>query len=50
MLIYHATQEFACGDKHIPNAGWVTSIYRRHNGHWGNVLFEHLLIPPPKAP
>ena len=50
MLVYHATQQFTCGDRHIPNAGWVTSIYRRHNGHWGNVLFEHLLIPPPKTP
>ncbi|MFL6759118.1 nuclear transport factor 2 family protein [Sphingomonas sp.] len=48
MLVYRATQEFACGDKHIPNSGWVTSLYQRRGGRWLNVLFEHLLIPPPK--
>ena len=46
MLVYRASQEFACGDKHIPNVGWVTSLYRRRNGHWDNVLFEHLAVPP----
>ena len=48
MVVYRATQEFACGDKRIPNTGWVTSVYRRGNGKWENVLFEHMLIPPPK--
>jgi len=49
MLVYHADQEFACGDKHIPDSGWVTSLYRRKNGRWENVLFEHLAVPPPKT-
>jgi hypothetical protein len=48
MLVYRATQEFLCGDRHIPNMGWVTSIYRRHDGRWENVLFEHMLVPTPK--
>jgi hypothetical protein len=48
MLVYRATQEFSCGDKRIPNSGWVTSLYQRRGGRWLNVLFEHLLIPPPK--
>jgi len=48
MLVYRAEQEFACGDKHIPNVGWVTSLYKRHGGRWENVLFEHLAVPPPK--
>ena len=48
MLVYRARQEFACGDKHIPNTGWVTSLYRRSNGRWDNVLFEHLAVPPSK--
>ena len=48
MLVYHASQEFACGDKHIPNVGWVTSTYARRNGRWENVLFEHYPVPPPK--
>src|SRR6476661_6146940 len=34
MLVYRAEQEFACGDKRIPNIGWVTSLYRRKNGRW----------------
>jgi hypothetical protein len=34
--------------KRIPNSGWVTSLYQRRGGLWLNVLFEHLLIPPPK--
>lgn len=50
MLVYHATQEFACGEKRIPNVGWVTSVYKRRNGRWENVLFEHLAVPPPKQP
>jgi hypothetical protein len=50
MLVYHATQEFACGDKRIPNEGWVTSVYKRRAGRWENVLFEHLAVPPPKKP
>ena len=41
-------QEFACGDKHVPNVGWVTSIYARRDGRWENVLFEHYAVPPPK--
>ena len=45
MLVYHASQEFACGDRRIPNSGWVTSLYRRRGGRWENVLFEHLTIP-----
>ena len=49
ILVYRAQQEFVCGDKHIPNTGWVTSVYARRHGQWSNVLFEHLLIPPPKA-
>ena len=49
MLVYHAAQEFACGDKHFPNTGWVTSVYQRRDGRWQNVLFEHLPEPPPKA-
>ena len=48
MLVYHASQEFACGDKRIPNTGWVTSLYVRRDGRWQNVLFEHLVIPTPK--
>ena len=48
MLVYRASQEIPCGDKRIPNSGWVTSLYRRHNGRWDNVLFEHLAVPPPK--
>jgi hypothetical protein len=48
MLVYRAEQEFACGDKHFPNVGWVTSLYKRRNGGWENVLFEHLVVPPPK--
>ena len=48
MLVYRASQEFACGDKHIPNVGWVTSLYTRRNGKWENVLFEHYPVPPPK--
>ena len=48
MLVYRAEQEFACGDKHIPNVGWVTSLYQRRNGRWENVLFEHLVVPQPK--
>lgn len=48
LLVYRATQEFVCGDKHIPNTGWVTSAYRRHAGGWENVLFEHLLVPVSK--
>ena len=48
MLVYHAEQEFACGDKHFPNVGWVTSVYKRRNGKWENVLFEHYPVPPPK--
>lgn len=50
MLVYHAAQEFACGDKRIPNIGWVTSLYQRRNGRWENVLFEHMVILPPKPP
>lgn len=50
VLVYHAAQEFACGDKRIPNSGWVTSLYQRRRGRWENVLFEHLPIPPPKPP
>jgi hypothetical protein len=50
MLVYHAVQEFACGDRRIPNAGWVTSIYQRRNGRWENVLFEHLAVPSAKRP
>ena len=50
MVVYRATQEFACGDKRIPNTGWVTSIYRRGHGDWENVLFEHMAVPPPKPP
>ena len=50
MLVYHAAQEFACGDKRIPNVGWVTSLYQRRNGRWENVLFQHMVIPPPKPP
>jgi hypothetical protein len=49
MLVYRAEQEFACGDKHVANVGWVTSLYARRNGRWENVLFEHLVVPPPKA-
>jgi len=48
MLVYRAEQEFACGDRHFPNVGWVTSLYKRRNGRWENVLFEHLAVPPPK--
>jgi hypothetical protein len=48
LLIYHAAQDFACGDKRIPNVGWVTSLYQRRNGRWENVLFEHLQVPSPK--
>ena len=48
MLVYRAVQEFACGDKKIPNEGWVTSLYQRRGGRWQNVLFEHLAKPPPK--
>ena len=48
MLVYRAEQEFACGDKHVPNVGWVTSIYARRDGRWENVLFEHYAVPPPK--
>ena len=48
MLVYRATQELVCGDKHIPNTGWVTSVYRRHGGRWENVLFEHVPVPPSK--
>jgi len=48
MLVYRAEQQFTCGDKHIPNVGWVTSLYRRANGRWENVLFEHYPAPPPK--
>ena len=48
MLVYRASQEFACGDKRIPNVGWVTSLYARRNGKWENVLFEHYAVPPPK--
>ncbi len=48
MLVYKAEQEFACGDKRIPNTGWVTSLYARRNGKWENVLFEHYAVPPPK--
>ena len=50
MLVYHAAQEFACGDKRIPNVGWVTSVYQRRDGRWQNVLFEHMPEPPPKPP
>jgi len=50
MLVYHASQEFACGDKRIPNVGWVTSVYKRRNGQWENVLFQHMEVPPPKKP
>ena len=50
MLVYHAAQEFACGDKRIPNVGWVTSVYQRRDGRWQNVLFEHMPVPPPKPP
>src|SRR5437868_15238677 len=32
MLVYHASQEFACGDKRIPNVGWRTSLSARGNG------------------
>jgi hypothetical protein len=49
MLVYRAEQEFACGDKRIPNIGWVTSVYRMRSGRWENVLFEHVAVPPPKA-
>ena len=45
MLVYHAAQEFACGDKRIPSAGWVTSLYLRRDGRWQNILFEHLVTP-----
>lgn len=47
MLVYHASQEFACGDKRIPNEGWVTSLYVRRDGRWQNMLFEHLVTPEP---
>ena len=47
MLVYHASQEFLCGDKRIPNAGWVTSLYQQRRGRWQNVLFEHLVIATP---
>jgi hypothetical protein len=50
MVVYHSAQEFTCGDKHIPNVGWVTSVYQRRHGRWENLLFEHLVVPPPKAP
>ena len=50
MLVYHASQLFACGDKRIPNVGWVTSVYRRRGGKWENVLFQHMEVPPPKPP
>ena len=50
MLVYHAVQQFACGDRHIDNVGWVTSVYQRRKGRWENVLFEHLAVPPPKHP
>ena len=50
MLVYHASQLFACGDKRIPNVGWVTSLYQRRNGRWENVLFQHMVVPPPKPP
>jgi hypothetical protein len=49
MLVYHASQEFACGDKRIPNSGWVTSLYHRRDGRWQNVLFEHLVTPTAAA-
>jgi Domain of unknown function (DUF4440) len=49
MLVYHAEQQFTCGDKHFPNVGWVTSLYRRKNGAWENVLFEHYPVPPKPA-
>jgi hypothetical protein len=48
MLVYRAEQQLVCGDKHIPNVGWVTSLYARRNGKWENVLFEHYAVPPPK--
>jgi hypothetical protein len=48
MLVYHASQEFACGGKRIPNVGWVTSLYQRRNGRWQNVLFEHMPVRQPK--
>jgi hypothetical protein len=48
MLVYKAEQEFACGDKRIPNTGWVTSIYARRDGRWENVLFEHYAVLPAK--
>jgi hypothetical protein len=49
MLVYRASQEFACGAKRIPNVGWVTSLYARRNGKWENVLFEHYPVPPKPA-
>jgi hypothetical protein len=48
MLVYRAEQQLACGDRHILNIGWVTSAYRRRNGQWENVLFEHYAVPQPK--
>jgi hypothetical protein len=48
MLVYKAEQEFVCGDKRIPNTGWVTSMYARRAGRWENVLFEHYAVLPAK--
>ena len=50
LVVYRAAQEFACGEKKIPNVGWVTSLYQRRDGRWQNILFEHLLVPPPAKP
>ena len=49
MLVYHAVQEFACGDKRVPSVGWVTSLYRRRDGRWQNLLFEHVAEQPAPA-
>lgn len=48
-LIYHASQEIVCGDRHIEDTGWVTSIYELRHGRWENVLFEHMAAPAPSA-
>lgn len=48
MLVYHASQEFACGEKRVPNDGWVTSVYRQRDGRWENVLFQHVEVPGKK--
>jgi len=50
ILVYRADQDTSCGTVTVPTPNWATSVYRRQNGNWENVLFELTPVAQPPKP